>query len=230
MQNKQGGTKMTLPPTARYAEGTDYTVESPHTANGHPQAIDSRELNLTVLMPSVLRRVVGGRIAAGAEVRLSYDYLPGKVDSQQHIPMAFGEPVYYEFMDRVLENLVRAFPGITAVHLNHDEIRGMARDSRSLRSGLSNAALLAKDINTLQVRKTSSWPRSWAYFSLYSSIPIGMHGPTCIVWASLTRLPLGGPGHQAHGRARAGDNVGRHGEHHHFVRYRCVSSATQDPT
>eukprot|EP01052_Picozoa_sp_SAG31_P009248 SAG31_NODE_482_length_15056_cov_5.057364_12_plen_57_part_00 len=47
--------------------------------------------------------------------------------------MAFGEPLYYSFMDKVLENLVRAFPGITYVHLNHDEIRGMARDSRSLR-------------------------------------------------------------------------------------------------
>ena len=61
-----------------------------------------------------------------------------------------AEPLYYEFMDKVIENLVRAFPNITAIHLNHDEIRGMARDSRSLRLGLSNAELLARDINALQ--------------------------------------------------------------------------------
>ena len=30
------------------------------------------------------------------------------------------------------------------------------------------------------------WPRSWANFSLSSCTPAGMHGPTCIFWASLT--------------------------------------------
>ena len=107
-------------------------------------------MNLTTLKPFVLRRVDNGSIAAGSEVRLSYDYLPGKVDSQQHIPMAYGEPLYYEFMDSVVANLARAFPNVTMLHLNHDEIRGMARDSRSLRLGLSNAELLARDINALQ--------------------------------------------------------------------------------
>ena len=38
----------------------------------------------------------------------------------------------------------------------------------------------------LQVRKTPSWPRSWANFSLDHCIPTGMHGPTCIFWANLT--------------------------------------------
>jgi hypothetical protein len=109
----------------RYIQGEDYTVHEPQNANGYPQSPNSRVLNLTVLRPTVLRRVAGGRIAAGAEVRLSYDYLPGKVDEQQHIPMAVGEPLYYDFMDQVVRNLVLAFPNIAAVHLNHDEIRGM---------------------------------------------------------------------------------------------------------
>lgn len=134
----------------RYIEGTDYTVEGPTTASGYSQPLDSRQLNLTVLQPFVLRRIARGRIPAGAEVRLSYDYLPGKVDSQQHIPMAYGEPLYYSFMENVVANLVRAFPNVTMLHMNHDEIRGMARDSRSLRSGLSNTELLARDINALQ--------------------------------------------------------------------------------
>ena len=43
----------------RYAEGADYTVVAPRTpctlhSNGCPQAIDSRELNLTVLRPFVV--------------------------------------------------------------------------------------------------------------------------------------------------------------------------------
>jgi|EP01046_Picozoa_sp_COSAG06_P016459 hypothetical protein len=46
--------------------------------------------------------------------------------------------------------MAAAFPNISYVNFNHDEIRGMARDSRSLRSGLSNAQLLAKDMNALQ--------------------------------------------------------------------------------
>ena len=44
-----------------------------------------------------------------------------------------------------------------------------------------------------QVRRTPSWPRSWANFSLlwmYSNIPTGMHRPTCIFWANLTPLSL----------------------------------------
>jgi hypothetical protein len=56
------------------------------------------------------------------------------------------------YFDRLLvfAAMAAAFPNISYVNFNHDEIRGMARDSRSLRSGLSNAQLLAKDMNTLQ--------------------------------------------------------------------------------
>jgi hypothetical protein len=43
---------------------------------------------------------------------------------------------------------------------------------------------------TIQVRKTPCRPRSWANFSLYSCITTGMHGPTCIFWASLTSFSL----------------------------------------
>eukprot|EP01052_Picozoa_sp_SAG31_P009249 SAG31_NODE_482_length_15056_cov_5.057364_13_plen_463_part_00 len=66
----------------RFTEGTDYIIEGPMQENPHdhtmqPQAIDSRFLNLTQLNPFVVKRVAGGRIAPGAEVKLSYDYLPG---------------------------------------------------------------------------------------------------------------------------------------------------------
>jgi hypothetical protein len=49
---------------------------------------------------------------------------------------------------------------------------------------------MAFDTVVSQVRKTPSWPRSWANVSLFlygcSCVPTAMHGPTCIVWASLT--------------------------------------------
>ena len=53
-------------------------------------------------------------------------------------------------MDTAIAEMASLFPGIAYINFNHDEIRGMARDSRSLQSGLSNAELLAKDMNALQ--------------------------------------------------------------------------------
>jgi hypothetical protein len=41
-----------------------------------------------------------------------------------------------------------------------------------------------------RVRKTPGWHRSWANFSLYRCVPTGVHGPTCIFWASLMPLSL----------------------------------------
>ena len=41
-----------------------------------------------------------------------------------------------------------------------------------------------------QVRKTPSWPRSWANSSLSRCVFTGMHGPTCIFWANLTPFSL----------------------------------------
>jgi Ca2+-binding EF-hand superfamily protein len=43
---------------------------------------------------------------------------------------------------------------------------------------------------TLQVRKTPTWPRSWANFSLSWLYSTGMHGQICIFWANLTPFSL----------------------------------------
>jgi hypothetical protein len=43
------------------------------------------------------------------------------------------------------------------------------------------------------VRKMPSWARSWASLSLYSCVPTGMRGPTCIVWANLKHSSLTPP-------------------------------------
>ena len=44
-----------------------------------------------------------------------------------------------------------------------------------------------------KVRKTPSWPRSWANFSILPlEFSTGMYGPTCIFWANLTAFSLKG--------------------------------------
>jgi hypothetical protein len=49
--------------------------------------------------------------------------------------------------------------------------------------------------NDNKVRKTPSWPRSWAKVAaLYSCFCIGMRGSTCIIWANLTPFSLKGLG------------------------------------
>jgi hypothetical protein len=61
---------------------------------------------------------------------------------------------------------------IQSVGVLQDEIRGMARDSRSLRLGLSNAELLARDLNAMQAMVESNNPRASALFwddSAYTS-------------------------------------------------------------
>jgi hypothetical protein len=136
--------------TAKYVPGRDFTVENPSgTCN------EFHLLNVSRLKPYIVRREPGGRIAAGAHILLSYDYLPGKVDVQGHsTPNAFMEPTYYAFMDSAIAHVARVFPHLKHIHFNHDEIRGFGRDSRSQRSGLSNSELLAKEMNALQTSVT----------------------------------------------------------------------------
>jgi len=62
----------------QYVRDRDFVVENP--AEGSV----AERLNVSRMNPYVVRRVLGGRIAAGARVLLSYDYLPGKVDVQGH--------------------------------------------------------------------------------------------------------------------------------------------------
>ena len=71
----------------------------------------------------------------------------------------------------------------------------LAQVETNLADGVNKADEVSKQAafsqaNSLQVRKTPSWPRCWANFSLYRCIPIGMHGPTCVFWANLTACSL----------------------------------------
>jgi hypothetical protein len=73
--------------TSQYRQGSDFSVLSPKMAN------NAIVCDLKVLQPYIVKRLHGGRIAAGEQVLLSYDFLPGKVDVEGHsTPNAFAEP------------------------------------------------------------------------------------------------------------------------------------------
>ena len=55
------------------------------------------------------------------------------------------------------------------------------RDGALSRKEVTKGLQVLEKSTGLKVRKTRSWPRSWANFSLLSYIPTGMHGPTRVV-------------------------------------------------
>jgi hypothetical protein len=52
-------------------------------------------------------------------------------------------------LENAINHTMREFAPLL-LNFDHDEIRGMSRDSRSLGTGLSNAELLARDMNRMQ--------------------------------------------------------------------------------
>ena len=100
--------------------------------------------------PYQLRRTPwhqGGKMAPGSSLEVSYDFLPGTADEGGHShPSCFLEPRYIDIMAAAINDTVRLFRP-HAIMFDHDEIRGINRDSRSLRAGLTNAQLLAAGMN-----------------------------------------------------------------------------------
>jgi hypothetical protein len=88
-------------------------------------------------------------------------------------------------------------PAATNARVNGDS--GMAVPDMVYSSALAAAVGLGWSKDNLrliadgwsQVRKTPSWPRTWANLrAFYSCISTGMHGPTCIFWANMTAFSL----------------------------------------
>lgn len=75
---------------------------------------------------------------------------------------SFMEPLYYEGHKAKLEALISLFQThgdpLVGIHLNHDEINGLARDRRSLLSNLTNGQLLMRSINNLTSIITAAQP------------------------------------------------------------------------
>ncbi len=113
-----------------YQEGRDFRVIPGVTK--YPFRDDAK--------PWAIARIDGGRIPDGAEVLVSYDYAPR--GTKEYCP---NEPQVYEIMRRAIQGTIRALHP-RYVHIGHDEIYRMNRDSRCKRAGRSNAQNLAADL------------------------------------------------------------------------------------
>eukprot|EP01046_Picozoa_sp_COSAG06_P033297 COSAG06_NODE_3391_length_5412_cov_79.977037_5_plen_315_part_00 len=145
--------------STEYILGEDYSVENPKSTEN-----TAHHLYVDMLEPYNVRRLAGGKIPEGGTVSASFDYLPGKVNQAGHsTPSAFGEPAYYALLENAINHTMQEFRP-TLINFDHDEIRGMARDSRSLGTGLTNAELLARDMNRMQSMVQANDPEANALF------------------------------------------------------------------
>jgi len=115
-----------------YQQGKDYEIVPGVTAGFRPDN-----------PPWGLRRLPGGSISAGQEVRVTYTYAPP--DAITYCP---EEPCTQQIMRRAITNTMGVLRP-TFLHIGHDEPRVVNRDARCRCLGLSNAEIVARDINRL---------------------------------------------------------------------------------
>jgi len=124
-----------LDKSATYLESVDYNVIDGEFS--YPYSIDNTS--------STLKRVEGGGITNNEIVLVSYDYAQYVSDA---IPYCSSEPrtynIIFEGIEKVIDYLEPNY-----IHIGHDEIRGLNRDSRDIKRGIENYKLLADDINKL---------------------------------------------------------------------------------
>lgn len=122
-----------------YKENEDYKVVNGDMS--YPYSSDVR--------PSKILRILNGKIKSGEIVLVSYDYVVRKCSfAEWSIPYCPSSQRTYKIMDSAIKNTIETF-GSKYIDIGHDEIRGMNRDSRCLERNLTNAQLLAEDINRL---------------------------------------------------------------------------------
>ena len=130
-----------------YKRGVDFTIEQPTVPNnpgdgGALLQMFERKQRYRV------HRLSSSAISPRQRVNISYDFIPGYVGTIDDGSQcnSFAEPRFYELMELTINFTMDTF-GPKYVFINHDEMHGFNRDSRARRLGLSNAALLARDIN-----------------------------------------------------------------------------------
>ncbi len=123
-----------------YREGTDYDII--RGGLEYPYSSDT--------LPTKILQKKNGKIKDGDEVLVSYNYVENKNASWAPWSMPYC-PSYegtYEIMSQAItETINMLHPRYLSI--GHDEIRGMNRDSRCIARNLTNAQLLAYDINRL---------------------------------------------------------------------------------
>lgn len=129
-----------LEKTKIYRENTDYKIiNGPCT---YPYPITNT--------PTQIIRIPQGSIEENEEVLISYDYIINRSTdwAAWSVPYCPSSSRTYEIMTAALQNTIEALsPNL--ISLAHDEIIGMNRDSRCRKRNLTNAQLLADDINKL---------------------------------------------------------------------------------
>ena len=100
-----------------------------------------------------IERFASGAIPADGDILVSYDTIPAGLSSaywSHPCCMCMSEPHSYQIMHERMQSIIMD-PGLAPKRfkLAHDEIGGINRDSRCLKRELSNAELLAENINKL---------------------------------------------------------------------------------
>ncbi len=93
--------------------------------------------------PWMIARLEGGRIPAGATVRMSYEYAPPGA-----ITYCPSNPKTHAIMRKTLHNVATKL-GISRIHMGHDEPRWMNRCKLCSERNMSNAELLAEELRRM---------------------------------------------------------------------------------
>lgn len=126
--------------TRIYEEGNDYKVIEGIIS--YPYSLDNG--------PTKIIRIASGNIKDGEEVLISYNYVERRTSSwaKWTAPYCPSSERTYKIMFGALENVIRAL-NPKYISIGHDEILGLNRDSRCKKRNLTNAELLAYEINRL---------------------------------------------------------------------------------
>lgn len=129
-----------LDKTKIYKEGVDYKIIEGNIS--YPFSLNNR--------PAKITRINSGNIRDGDEVLVSYDYVERKTApwATWTAPYCPSSERTYKIMFNVLEDVITAL-NPKYISIGHDEILGLNRDSRCKNRNLTNAELLADEVNRL---------------------------------------------------------------------------------
>ena len=146
----------TLAAPISYTRGVDFEVNAPTVAkNSDGYNADLWDmyakslLNRTAWRTSI-RALPGGRLKVGQKVSVSYDVSAGAVGwgDWTSNPQCFGEAAFYESSCAIIDHAL-AVAKPRHIMTGMDEVRGVNRDSRSRRLGMSNGEIFAHAMNKL---------------------------------------------------------------------------------
>ena len=123
-----------------YQEGEDYVIIKGDTS--YPYNVNNRLTRI--------KRITKGGIKDNQEILISFNYVRNiaKPWISWSIPYCPSSELTYQIVEDVYEKVIR-YLSPNYISIGHDEIVGMNRDIRSRRRNLTNAELLAYDINRL---------------------------------------------------------------------------------